>query len=184
MAHRGFSFMRTFLLLLLCIFSACIPPANAAGFDAILGVGIGKDVIGSKPFERYGALGVQYGGMTWKVRANGGYWLALAEGEKASAFTSLQGGLEVVGQGGIFCSVFFGPAYISQPDDKRLSGHLQFHLDPGCGVRSAGGYSIMGRWTHFSNAGLKQPNGGRDMPGIAVQIPIGWSFRHLSNPGL
>lgn len=138
--------------------------------DAVLGVGIGKNVFGSAPFERYGMIGVRYGN-AWKVQLNSGYYVANALGEKSSFIGSLQGGLEVVGSGGAFAQFFFGPALISQ-DDAKLAGTFQFHLTGGVGVRNNDGYGIGISWQHFSNAGIQQPNLGRDLLTLQVTIPL------------
>ena len=142
-----------------------------AQLDLPVTAGLGKSVAaGSGQFERMGSLGLRYGD-TWKVQANGGYWLAQAPGESASAYGSLQGGLEVVGSSGLYCNFMIGPAWIQNPDAK-LSGHFQFHPTFGCGVHAAG-YSIGGQWMHWSNAGFIQPNLGRDMfPCLTVTIPL------------
>jgi len=144
--------------------------ATAADLDVSLSVGMGKSVLNHIAFERVGILGIRYGN-TWKVQANGGYWLALAQGEKASMFTSLQGGLEVVGESGVFASVMFGPAWVQNPDVK-LSGHFQFHPVFGFGVKNSKGYSLAFAWQHFSNAGIILPNMGRDLLTGQVTIPI------------
>lgn len=143
----------------------------AAPIDLTVVAGIGKNVLGHQPFERYGALGVRWGN-AWKVQANGGYWLALADGEKAAAFTSLQGGLEVVGQGGTFAQLMFGPGVISHIDSK-LGGHFQFHLVGGVGMKDSGGHGLSFLWTHFSNAGVVMPNNGRDLLTIQLIAPLG-----------
>lgn len=134
----------------------------ASNLDATLSVGMGKSVLKQKAFERVGSIGVRYGWNTWKLQANGGYWLALAENEKASLFTSLQGGVEVVGKDGVFASVMFGPALIQTPDNK-LSGHFQFHPTFGIGIKNTDNYALSFMWQHFSNAGIILPNAGRDL---------------------
>jgi hypothetical protein len=163
------------LLILSLLFLSSI--ANAASLDAMLGVGMGKSVLDKRAFERYATLGVRYGN-EWKVQANGGYWLALNEGESKSLYGSMQGGVEVVGDGGLFASIMFGPAIIQNPDAK-LSGHFQFHLTPGVGVKSDSGYELFFTWHHFSNAGLAKdkngkmlPNFGRDLLTLQLAIPI------------
>lgn len=138
--------------------------------DALVSAGIGKDVIGPKAFERYGALGIQYGD-TWKVRANGGYWLS--PGGVSSGFGSLQGGVEVVGQGGAFAGILFGPAIISHHGGK-LAGPFQFHLSGMAGMKNDAGYGVGMQWVHFSNAGIVQPNLGLDVWSAFMIIPLGW----------
>ena len=145
--------------------------AQAASLDALVGAGVGKNILAQHaPFERFGTLGIRYGG-AWKIQANGGYYLALAEGERSAWMGSLQTGLEVVGDGGTYGQLMFGPAYVSQ-DDSKLSGRFQFHLTGGVGVKNDDGYGIGVMWNHLSNAGIKQPNMGRDMITAQLTIPI------------
>ena len=157
--------MKFLALFLLMLLSGCA----TAGLDATVGAGIGKDVLSHQPFERYGTLGVRYGDV-WKTQANAGYWLAFNE-QNSSLYTSLQGGLEVVGQGGTFAQFMFGPAYIGQ-DDSKLTGHFQFHMTGGVGVKNVDNYGISFLWTHFSNAGIEQPNLGRDLLTLQLIIPL------------
>jgi hypothetical protein len=145
--------------------------ARAAGLDLAVTAGIGKGVFEGKPFERYGALGLRYGD-AWKVQANAGYWLALGDREASAYFGSLQGGLEVVGQGGLFAQLMFGPGYISQPD-RKLGSRFQFHLTGAVGIRDSAGRGLALQWIHFSNAGIVQPNQGRDIfPSIQLTAPL------------
>jgi len=155
---------------ILALFLLMLSGCATAGLDATVGAGIGKDVVGHKPFERYGTLGVRYGDV-WKTQLNGGHWLALADDQKSATFGSLQGGLEVVGSGGTFAQFMFGPALISESDSK-LAGHFQFHMTGGVGVKSDGKYGLSFLWTHFSNAGIEQPNLGRDLLTIQIIVPI------------
>lgn len=159
--------MKFWLLSLLLLASSAL----AADLDATVSIGMGKSVLNHKAFERVGSLGVKYGGSTWKLQANGGYWLALNEGEKASLFSSLQGGIEVVGKSGTFASVMFGPAWIQNPDSK-LSGNFQFHPTFGFGIKNEGGYTLAFVWQHFSNAGIVLPNMGRDLLTLQAAFPL------------
>jgi hypothetical protein len=159
-------------LLLVITLALCSTAANAAGFDGVVAAGIGKGVFDHEPFERYAAVGVQYGGV-WKVRANGGYWLALGEGEKSAAFGSLQGGVEVEGKGGVFASIMVGPGLVSATDYKT-SGRFQIHSSFAIGIVNDRGYKIAGQWVHFSDGGKTRPNHGRDIaPSLVLIIPIG-----------
>lgn len=148
--------------------------ASAAGtLTAAVQVGAGKSILDSKQFERMGAVSLRYGN-TIGVKVNGGYWYAPAPGDRPSLFGSVQFSAEVVGDGGgTFAQVEFGPAYI-QNDDAKLSGHFQFELGFGVGVKTSNGFSIAGKWKHWSNAGLlkDRPNLGRDIICIELGIPI------------
>lgn len=155
--------------LLTLMISASAQAASEA--DLMLGVGMGKSVLDQQGnFERLGTLGVRYGSV-WKIQANGGYWYAPALGDRSSLYGSLQGGVEVVGEGGMFAQVMFGPGIIQHPDDK-LAGHFQFHLSTGAGIKSEQGYTLALVWNHLSNAGILQPNLGRDLLTLQVGIPL------------
>ena len=144
--------------------------ARADSLDLAVTAGVGKGVIEHKPFERFGALGLRYGD-AWKAQVNGGYWLALGERESSAYFGSLQGGLEVVGNSGLFAQLMFGPAYISETD-RKLGSRFQFHLSGAAGVRDSGGRGLSFQWVHFSNAGIVQPNLGRDLWTIQLLAPL------------
>lgn len=167
---RAYWFLGIYFLVILLVL-AFAPYSRAGDLDGSLTVGIGKSVLSRQPFERYGAFGVRYGGETWKAQASGGYWLALAENEKASPFASLQTGVEIEGKSGGTLSVMFGPAWIKNPDSK-LAGNFQFHLTFGGGVANVLGYRLMWEWQHFSNAGIKQPNNGRDILSLKLIFPL------------
>jgi len=145
--------------------------AHSEGVELLVTVGIGKDVAAHQPFERLGMLGIRCGGPTWKVKTNAGYWLALAEGQKASIFGSLQAEYEVRSASGATLSWAFGPAGIQNPDAK-LSGHFQFHFTFAAGLVQIGGQSVRLTWEHFSNAGIVLPNNGRDIWGLNSAFPL------------
>ncbi len=156
--------------LMLCLLMVC-GMAQASELDGVLGVGIGKNVISHQPFERMGSLGVQYGS-SWVVRASGGYWMATADGDKSSLYGSMQGGLQVWGEGGTYANMLFGPALISNPDDYHNSGIFQFNLSAAVGIKSVNAYGITVEWRHWSNAGMIMPNAGRDILTACILIPL------------
>jgi hypothetical protein len=139
--------------------------------DGLLGIGVGKRILERGPFERFGSVGMRYGGQTWKVQTSAGYWMAPAHLERHSFYGSLQGGVQVEGKGGTYAQMMFGPALISQ-DDCRITGMFQFHLTGGLGIVDDNGTGVSLLWTHFSNAGIKQPNLGRDILTLRLIIPV------------
>lgn len=147
-----------------------LTPARAATLDLSLSAGIGKSVLAHEAFERYGALGVEYGS-AWRARANAGYWFSPAPGTRSSPFLSFQGGPEIVSESGFTAAFRLGPAWIAHPD-SQLSGHWQFHMTFGAGLKDRGGRSIRAEWNHWSNAGLKLPNMGRDILVLSVTFPV------------
>lgn len=159
--------MKTLSAILLTFLSASI--GHAADLSGHFGVGLGKSILDKSQFERMGRIGLSYGG-TWRVQANVGYYMDPRAFEQSSVFTSLQGGLKVVTNSGVFCTFMAGPAYLHR-DGGPLSGRLQFHESFGCGVEGSW-YTLSGEWDHLSNAGIKQPNRGRDMIGIYASFPI------------
>jgi hypothetical protein len=137
---------------------------SALGLTAITPPGITETPAGSGLYQfEYGPT------QAIKFKIDGG--ATLADGQKASGFGSLQGGLEVVGDGGTFAGLFFGPALITTPDAK-LSGHFQFNLSGAAGVKNRAGYGVGMKWEHFSNAGLILPNYGRDLWTAMLVIPL------------
>lgn len=145
--------------------------AQAADLSGHFGVGLGKSILDRTQFERMGRLGISYG-KTWRVQANVGYYMDPRAFEQSSVFASLQGAVKVKTDGGAFCTVAAGPAYLHR-DGGPLSGHLQFHESFGCGVEG-NGYTLAGLWDHLSNAGIVKgmPNFGRDFITISLTIPI------------
>jgi len=63
-----------------------------------------------------------------------------------------------------YVETYVGPCVLSETRD-RLGGFLQFSTHIGIGWRDPETGNEMGiLWKHFSNAGLKKPNKGRDFP--------------------
>lgn len=66
---------------------------------------------------------------------------------------------------------FWGVSLISNTDG-RLSLPFNFTQDFGVGLRDSEGRLVGANYKHFSNAGLKTPNHGRDFVSIQVGFPI------------
>jgi hypothetical protein len=158
------------IMVCLCLLLSVPSFAHEVSTDAIVGAGIGKNVFGELPFERYGTIGLRYGD-EWKIQLNGGYYLDPAIME-SSFVCSLQGGIEVDGKSGVWTSFMFGPAYLFSPDDIKLSGHFQFHLTGGIGIKDSYDNRLGITWNHYSNAGFEQPNLGRDLLTLQLVIPL------------
>lgn len=75
----------------------------------------------------------------------------------------------VVKTSSLYAKVFFGPALITE-HDNRLTGAFQFNHDAEIGLQSEG-YSIGINYKHLSNAGLMSPNAGRDFLLLKLSIP-------------
>lgn len=72
-------------------------------------------------------------------------------------------------QGGMYAHYAVGPSVISHPD-SLLGSHLQVCHTVGFGIADVREVRIGLVYKHFSNAGLKRPNSGRDLVGIEVQF--------------
>lgn len=155
-----------FLTLVLSLFTA-----NAADLDAIVAAGVGKSILDKhQAFERYGQVGIRYGG-PWKIQVSGGGYATTGDGERSSFYGSVQTGLDVVSDSGTFGQMLAGPGYVSR-DDSKLTGNFQFHLTGGVGYKNTSGYGLGVMWNHFSNAGTKLPNLGRDIISVQMILPL------------
>jgi hypothetical protein len=139
--------------------------------SSVLSVGVGKSILEKhKSFERYSGIGIRYGSSI-VAQANGGYYLATGTRERSSWYGSVQGGLVVTNESGFHGQMLAGPTYIDK-DDSKITGHFQFHLTGGVGIENTSRYGLDIVWNHFSNAGMKQPNYGRDFITLQAIIPI------------
>lgn len=73
--------------------------------------------------------------------------------------------------GNFFMSFHQGFALLTNPDGLILSGHFQFVEDLGVGFRGNNNTAIVLGARHYSNAGLIQPNVGRDTMYLEIRIP-------------
>ena len=101
----------------------------------------------------------------------GGWWdRSRLAGVKNSGFVYYALGLEPRFKNFYF-SYFVGPSLISSTD-SRLGSNFQFTHDLGIGLKDSRGVRVGLCYRHFSNAGLKEPNAGRDLIGASVTIPF------------
>ena len=71
-----------------------------------------------------------------------------------------------------FVENYFGPCYLTKTADK-LTGHFQFSTHIGFGWRDPKTRNELGlNWKHFSNAGIKKPNIGRDLIMLSMGFGI------------
>ena len=80
-------------------------------------------------------------------------------------------GISVLTSGGIYAKVFTGPALLSGTD-SRLSSLLEFNNDLELGLRDLSGVELGLVYKHMSNAGLWEPNPGRNWLMLKVSIPF------------
>jgi hypothetical protein len=103
----------------------------------------------------------------WEV----GFWSdAVGKGRKSSGFGGWSLGLEPK-LGYLYAHSFWGVIGITNTD-TMLSTNYQFMQDLGIGFRDERGISLGVGYKHISNAGIKQPNRGRDFFFVQLQIPF------------
>jgi len=103
----------------------------------------------------------------WEV----GMWSdTVGNGRKSSGFGGWSMGIEPK-LGSFYIHSFWGVIGITTTD-TMLSTNLQFMQDLGVGLRDARGVGIGAGYKHISNAGIKQPNRGRDFFFVQLQIPL------------
>lgn len=103
-----------------------------------------------------------------------GLWADTRTGEghrHSSGFASYSLGVSVEG-GRFYASSFWGGSYITHTD-SLLSTNFEFAQDLSVGLKDDAGRALGVTYKHFSNAGIKLPNKGRDFFVIDVRVPIG-----------
>lgn len=157
--------MKPLLLLLLLSSSAMAGP--------IVSVGVGKNIVSHLPFERVIHVGYEIG-LTANifVKPEVGYFLDTQNHAASSYWVGMPLLLEVASPYGTFVRMGFGPSYIKTVDHVQLGSHLEFDIEGGIGMKDKG-LSLGLFYKHFSNAGFKQPNMGRDFITIQAQF-MGW----------
>lgn len=99
----------------------------------------------------------------------GGTWIDNLQGRRSSGYFSISPGISIIRET-FYIKAFNGLSLIANTD-SRLGGHFQFKHDLEFGFKDRRGVGI-GLWgTHFSSAGITEPNLGRDFYGIKLQIP-------------
>lgn len=155
--------MRIFLILL-TIFPFCLNASDSISVN-----------IGSVVFEKRSAsTNINYRHYFHKkhrgIFFESGYtnWLSSEEYNSGTFLNS--------GVGFRFGSTWFvegstSPGYLTNPDNKRLSGNLQFMSGVGTGYNFKTITSSL-RYLHISNAGIKKPNDGMDI----IYFGVEWIF--------
>jgi len=118
---------------------------------------------------RYASVGLtdDFNGLL-KARYELGYWSDKTN--RSSAYGAYQIGL-VASNDILYADFFTGASLISQ-SDSRLSTPFEFKHDIGIGVVGKNKVGIGINYSHLSNAGIKQPNLGRDLIQFKVVMPI------------
>lgn len=142
----------------LILFLLLISTAQA---DLVLNAGAGSSILGIKgpaPFERVGKIGWQFGDSAF-IRPEFGYFMSGGYGE-SSGFFSLLFGVKAKATTGTMLSLAVGPTDLLNPDNQLLSGHFQNQIEGCVGIEMD--FYLGACYTHLSNAGIVQPNRGRD----------------------
>lgn len=105
-----------------------------------------------------------------QTKLEGGFWADTRPGTRSSAFGFAGIGVEPQ-SGPIYLNFFQSIGGITHTDNQ-LGGNFQFMEEFGIGFRDPVNLTAIGFfYRHISNAGLVQPNRGRDYLGIQIMIP-------------
>jgi len=116
---------------------------------------------------KYGSLGYEYEfNFPMSLTAECGSWFSTPAGYACQELNSVR----VLTPEGIFSRLGFGPAWI-HPVDDRLSTPFEFSIQGAAGLEQDG-WGVGIKYQHFSNAGIKQPNLGRDFLQGFVEIKL------------
>ena len=100
----------------------------------------------------------------------GGWVDNVSSDRKSAGYASASLGIEPKFSDWFYINSFWGVALITNTD-TQLSTPYEFMQDLGVGVKDSRGVRIGTGYKHISNAGIKQPNRGRDFLFINLQIP-------------
>lgn len=116
-------------------------------------------------------FGYQRSYSRFETRLGGGGWTDKSQYEGANNAVYIQYllGLETRKRDGLYVAYFIGPAGISHTD-SLLGSHLQISQQLHIGIRDSRRIGISAYVGHFSNAGLAQPNKGRNFAGVGVRF--------------
>jgi hypothetical protein len=90
-------------------------------------------------------------------------------GRKSSGFANVATGINL-NIGPMYAQSLWGVALITNTD-SYLGGHEQFNEDLAIGIKDWRGVGLGINYKHISSAGLWQPNMGRDMMSVKLNIP-------------
>lgn len=127
----------------------------------------GKDSHAESKFINVGHRDSTILGLTYQYEI-GGWTDTASHSRSGSVYGALQAGVETDGL--VFARVMTGPALITSPD-SYLGGYLNFTEDFYIGLKGPNSNTVGIKYKHISNAGLTQPNLGRDFAGFEVSIP-------------
>lgn len=142
------------------------------------GLGITAPDANSVADVKLAAVGYQadLGLIDYRIEFGGWFDNSGYRGAKNSGYGALLLGVEpelnIKNFGGLYVNWFSGVGAITTPD-SLLSSAFQFFHDASIGLQDSRGVRIGLHYKHISNAGITEPNRGRDFFGIDFAIPIG-----------
>lgn len=160
------------LILAMILFLA--PSLSIAGHGSFLKYGLGFNAPDQNSLADIKLISLGYQGELFLIdqKFEFGGWADNTghTGSKNGGFGSWSIGLDPRLSIPFYINWFSGVALITSPD-ALLGSCFQFTHDFGVGFRDNRGVSLGFYYKHFSNAGIVQPNRGRDFFGTQLQIP-------------
>jgi len=136
--------------------------------NALVDFGVG---VGNSSGSRILSVGVQEDLLTvFKVRWITGGWLDRSNDRSSSGYVFGQMGAEI-DSGSVLTSVFIGPGLITEKDDL-LGGNIEFLSSLNIGLQDKNRNYLGVGYRHVSNAGLYEPNIGRDFVVLEFMCPF------------
>ena len=134
-----------------------------------LEAGVGMNEIGKvNDSSKYLAIAMSQSATLFELQPEIGVWFDNRKGCTNSAFITYMAGIEPRAKG-YYVRYLLGPAYITNTDN-RLGSNFQFTHELGVGVKDSRGVRLGIVYRHFSNAGLIQPNEGKDFCGLNGEV--------------
>lgn len=141
--------------------------AQAGEINLRFGVGAGNDMdFGSVKYIEAGHTGTVYG--VWVYNVAGALVIDPREGYATTPLLSATTGVRA-SWGPLMASTSWGLAALAYTD-LALSTHYQFTNLTELAICDPNGNCVGAFYRHYSNAGIKQPNLGRDFLGASVGI--------------
>lgn len=101
-----------------------------------------------------------------------GLWADAHDDRSSAGYASYSVGVRVE-PAFLFLESYWGVSYVTHQDGRISLSFPNFVQDLGVGFRDSKGRTLGFNYKHFSNAGLKSPNRGRDFITIHVGFPLG-----------